>query len=66
MLKKLTKTAAALGLAATLTACGVTGGPLIREGEPVGMTIFSDGRVFVHGMLDASRARAINNRWLGG
>ncbi|MBN02823.1 hypothetical protein [Ponticaulis sp.] len=37
MLKKLTKTAAALGLAATLTACGVTGGPLIREGEPVGM-----------------------------
>lgn len=39
---------------------------LDEEGEPVGMTIFSDGRVFVHGMLDASRARAINNRWLGG
>lgn len=37
MLNKLMKSAIALGLAATLAACGATGGPLIREGEPIGM-----------------------------
>jgi len=37
-----------------------------EEGKPIGLTVFSDGRVFVHGTLTAARARAINNRWLGG
>ncbi len=37
MLNTFTKTAAVLGLAATLTACGsLDGGPLVRPGEPVG------------------------------
>ena len=34
--------------------------------QPVGLTVFQDGRVFVHGTLDATRARAIESRWLGG
>ncbi|MAI90632.1 hypothetical protein [Ponticaulis sp.] len=37
MLKQLSKPAITIALIATLAACGVTGGPLIREGEPVGM-----------------------------
>ena len=36
------------------------------EGKPIGLTVFSDGRVFVHGIVDVTQARAVNNRWLGG
>jgi len=39
---------------------------LDEEKQPVGLTVFPDGRVFVHGVLDVARARTINSRWLGG
>ena len=39
---------------------------LDEEKKPIGLTVFPDGRVFVHGVLDVARARTINSRWLGG
>ena len=39
---------------------------LDQTGNPVGLTVFSDGRVFIHGTVDDRRARAIKSRWLGG
>ena len=66
MLNTFTKTAAALGLAATLAACGsLDGGPLVRPGEPVGQITIrntSNAHLTVVTMSDCSNSTYGFNR----